>query len=48
MSDLEHSMQDALGGAVKGSCSPSSRSNPIDGLLAMPVLVQLWDTAIIV
>ena len=47
-SDLKHSMQDALGGAVKGSGSPASCSDPVNCLLPMSILVELRNAAIIV
>ena len=47
-SDLKDSMQDALGGAVKGSGSPASCSDPVNGLLSVPVLIELRNAAIIV
>ena len=45
---LKDSMQYALCGAVKGCRRPASSLDPVYGLLAMTVLVQLGHIAIIV
>ena len=45
---LKNSMKNPFGGDIKGSSSPSSRCDPVNGLLPMPVLLQLGHTAIVV
>lgn len=45
---LKHSVENAFGGDIKGCGSASCCCDPVNGLLPMPVLVQLWNIAIVV